>query len=117
MCEQAELKALQERLDIDKQHWEENYKKKEVGHCHMHCIFRTLQACLSFRSFTKGDACQQEVVLAFCAIMCGKVRGWQVSSSLEGGEWWDLSENLWVEMLISGPGRNQFPSKNITSSK
>ncbi|CAG03052.1 unnamed protein product, partial [Tetraodon nigroviridis] len=26
---QAELKALQERLDIDKQHWEENYKKKE----------------------------------------------------------------------------------------
>lgn len=30
VCEQAELKALQERLDIDKQHWEENYKKKEV---------------------------------------------------------------------------------------
>uniref|UniRef100_H3D2U6 Centrosomal protein 131 n=1 Tax=Tetraodon nigroviridis TaxID=99883 RepID=H3D2U6_TETNG len=27
--QQAELKALQERLDIDKQHWEENYKKKE----------------------------------------------------------------------------------------
>lgn len=41
MCEQAELKALQERLDIDKQHWEENYKKKEVGHRHMHCISST----------------------------------------------------------------------------
>lgn len=22
-------------MDIDKQHWEENYKKKEVGHHHM----------------------------------------------------------------------------------
>lgn len=39
MCEQAELKALQERLDIDKQHWEENYKKKEVCHRHMHSIY------------------------------------------------------------------------------
>lgn len=29
-CNQVEMKSLQERLDIEKQTWEENYKKKEV---------------------------------------------------------------------------------------
>lgn len=36
VCGQVELKTLQERLDIDKQHWEENYKKKEVCYLHVH---------------------------------------------------------------------------------
>lgn len=35
VCGQVELKTLQERLDIDKQHWEENYKKKEVCYVHV----------------------------------------------------------------------------------
>lgn len=38
--EQVELKALQERLDIEKQHWEENYKKKEVCHVDRSNIYR-----------------------------------------------------------------------------
>lgn len=93
-----ELKTLQERLDIDKQHWEENYKKKEVCCIHVHSIYTraclssvegrgpyhshwvTLRkTCLGFQvqlSNTR-DKCQEEM---FSSIMCGKVRGWQGSS-------------------------------------
>lgn len=31
LCHQVEMKSLQERLDIEKQTWEENHKKKEVS--------------------------------------------------------------------------------------
>lgn len=88
MCEQAELKALQERLDIDKQHWEENYKKKEVCHSHTHSIYSssevsgeeiTSAGCdqathslthagmsgVSGLSQTR-DKCQEEVVFPLC---------------------------------------------------
>lgn len=31
LCNQVEMKSLQERLDIEKKTWEENHKKKEVS--------------------------------------------------------------------------------------
>lgn len=45
VCGQVELKTLQERLDVDKQHWEENYKKKEVCCIHVHSVYT--RTCLS----------------------------------------------------------------------
>lgn len=42
VCGQVELKTLQEHLDIDKQHWEENYKKKEVCYVNVHSFYTRL---------------------------------------------------------------------------
>lgn len=41
------MKALQERLDIEKQTWEENYKKKEV--CAALCCICSHSLLLFFR--------------------------------------------------------------------
>lgn len=65
VCEQAELKAVQERLEIDRQHWEENYKKKEVCHNHRRSTsspsavsreeIALKPACLEFQTFHKQE--------------------------------------------------------------
>lgn len=54
VCVQVELKTLQERLDIDKQHWEENYKKKEVCYVHVWVQWRVEVRITAAGSCSRG---------------------------------------------------------------
>lgn len=50
LCEQVEMKSMQERLEVEKQTWEENYRKKEV--CWPLLFCRTVKASRTLEPFS-----------------------------------------------------------------